>query len=310
MSYHQHSLRAYPRSCVSRAPSIGSVDEVRALAFGGRRASRPSLSGASFHHSSAPSVTRTSYSTSRPATHSGSSSSVSATFGQKKPLLFMDASNSSSESLWHCPDLQKRPSVSSSLPLSHAAATTNHNDHVSLSSSSVPVAKIAAGFGDLHDYEKVPLCVPRRIQDTEKFRDSNLESLRLPNRTEKSENVQDLNVASVRVPKGMEASGNHQSPDLESIHAPGSIERMECTEPVEDETNFVLHPENAGSTPTFSDFSLTSLSLCGHTSIQSHLDREALINEAKQEKKQQSTNRSRQKRSSAFCASLFSRGRQ
>lgn len=222
----------------------------------------------------------------------------------------MDASNSSSESLWHCPDLQKRASVSSSLALSYAANTTNPNDHISLSASSVPVAKIAAGFGDLHDYEKVPLCVPRRIQDTEKFRDSNLESLRLPNRTETAEHVQDLDITSALVPKEIEVSGNHPTPGLKSVRVPGLIEKIENTEPAADRTNFVLHPENAGSTPTFSDFSLTSLSLCGHTSIQSNLDREAMIKESKQEKKQQSTSGNRQKRSRAFCASLFSGGRQ
>lgn len=148
-----------------------SVEEIRTHAFGSRRASRPSLSGFSFKHNSAPSFGRTSYSTSRPATHSGSVSSVSATLVPQKPRLFVDGPRVSSEPLWCVPQPQSRPSLSSTArPASRNTLPRNSiGSRSGMSTGCMPVANVGAGFGDLPEYNKIPMCVPRRVEPPQRF---------------------------------------------------------------------------------------------------------------------------------------------
>ncbi|KIW70492.1 hypothetical protein PV04_02756 [Phialophora macrospora] len=173
------SLKANSRHGIGRATSVGSVEEMRTHAFGSRRTNRPSLSSFPLNHNSAPSISRTSYSTCRPATHSGSVSSISATLVPQKPLLFMDGRSTGSESLWRIPDLRKPQSTSSSArPISNGAAAGNiHGDDPTPSTNSRPVADIGVGFGDLPEYSKIPLCVPRRVEPSRHSRNSEEDGL-------------------------------------------------------------------------------------------------------------------------------------
>ncbi|OAP56159.1 hypothetical protein AYL99_09338 [Fonsecaea erecta] len=144
------SLKAFSRQGLTRASSIGSVEEMRSHAFGSRRVSRPSLSSGSARHNSAPSIGRTSQSTSRPVTHAGSISSVSATIvPPRRPVVYMDAPSSSSEVIWNGHDSKKRPSASSTArPVSKGASVrSSQEDHASLSSNVAP--EVELGLGEL-----------------------------------------------------------------------------------------------------------------------------------------------------------------
>ncbi|OAL29373.1 hypothetical protein AYO22_02267 [Fonsecaea multimorphosa] len=218
------SLKAFSRQAVTRASSVGSVEEMRSHAFGNRRVSRPSLSGGSARHNSAPSIGRTSQSTSRPVTHAGSISSVSATIvPPRRPVVYMDVPSSCSEFIWSGHDTKKRPSASSTVrPVSKGASVRSSQDgRASLSLSLSPEVEI--GLGELPGYNKVPLFVPKRIEPTEFAGISSLD------------------------------------------------------EAAEYKQRFFLRSELKNSNPTISDVSFASLQ--GQTSIRSHLEREAMVQE-------------------------------
>ena len=219
------SLKAFSRHSVARAPSIGSVEEMRSLAFGNRRASRPSLSGCSIKHNSAPSVSRISQSMSRPATHAGSISSISTTIVPRKPVMFMDATTSCAEMTWSVQEAGKRPStLSSGRPVSKGTSTRNSQDDRLSVCSSFPM-DVQPG-GDVPGFDKVPLFVPRMIEKKPSLPSSKQEKL-------------------------------------------GAFKH-----------GLFLHPESKNSDPTISDTSCGSLQ--GQTSIQSHLDRKAMIEQDSQ----------------------------
>ncbi|OAG41993.1 hypothetical protein AYO21_03728 [Fonsecaea monophora] len=243
------SLKAFSRhNGVTRASSIGSVEEMRSHAFGSRRVSRPSLSSGPARHRSAPSISRISQSASRPVTHAGSISSVSATIvPPRRQVVYMDTPSSCSEFVWDGHDSKKRPSTSfTARPVSKGGSFRSSQDgHASLSLNLAP--EVELGLGELPGYNKVPLYVPRRIELAEPFEVSPLD----------------------------EASEHKQK--------------------------FFLHSKLKNSNPTISDVSFASLQ--GQTSIRSHLEREAMIQE--QESETSETRPSMggcEKLSRAFCS--------
>ncbi|KIW81487.1 hypothetical protein Z517_04512 [Fonsecaea pedrosoi CBS 271.37] len=243
------SLKAFSRhNGVTRASSIGSVEEMRSHAFGSRRVSRPSLSSGPARHRSAPSISRISQSASRPVTHAGSISSVSATIvPPRRQVVYMDTPSSCSEFVWDGHDSKKRPSTSfTARPVSKGGSFRSSQDgHASLSLNLAP--EVELGLGELPGYNKVPLYVPRRIELAEPFEVSPLD------------------------------------------------------EPSEHKQKFFLHSKLKNSNPTISDVSFASLQ--GQTSIRSHLEREAMIQE--QESETSETRPSMggcEKLSRAFCS--------
>ena len=119
-------------------------------------------SGSSVKHSASSSVSRASYSTIRPATHSGSGSVYSARtlVPPPRPQLCLDAQNASSGSLWRVPRPQTQPS-----PMFTASRMSGGSG---ATGSQEPVAYLGVGFGDLPEYGKLPLCVPRRVEPTKR----------------------------------------------------------------------------------------------------------------------------------------------
>ncbi|OQV06336.1 hypothetical protein CLAIMM_10916 [Cladophialophora immunda] len=240
------SLKAFSRHGVTRTSSIGSVEEMRSHAFGNRRVGRPSLSSASGRHNSAPSISRTSQSTSRPVTHAGSISSLSATIAPpRRPVVYMDAPSSFSEFVWDGCDSKKRPSASlTARPVSKGASIRSSQDaHGSPSLNLAP--EVEMGLGELPGYNKVPLYVPRRIELAEPSEISPLD----------------------------EAAGQKQ--------------------------RFFFHSKLKNSNPTVSDVSFASLQ--GQTSIRSHLEREAVVQEQESESETRPSMSGCEKLSRAFC---------
>ncbi|KIW89963.1 uncharacterized protein Z519_09393 [Cladophialophora bantiana CBS 173.52] len=221
-------LKVSSRQTVTRASSVGSVDEMRSRAFGSRRVSRPSLSSGSARHSYTPSISRTSLSASRPATHAGSISSSSTTIAPpRRPVVYMDTPISRSDYIFNGYDSRKRPSgASTARPVSKGASIRSSQDsHANLSLNLPPEVEI--GLGDIPGYKKVPLYTPRRFEVAE-------------------------------------LSGSSQQ-----------------DEAVEQKQRFFPHSGPKNSSPTISDISFGSLR--GQTSIQSHLEREAMVREQKSE---------------------------
>jgi hypothetical protein len=91
----------------------------------------------------------------------------------------MDGPIAGSEALWRVPDVQKPPSTSSTArPVSNGAAAGNdQGDDSTLSTNSTPVADIGVGFGDLPGYNKIPLCVPRRVEPSRRCGNSEEDGL-------------------------------------------------------------------------------------------------------------------------------------
>ncbi|OAL39883.1 hypothetical protein AYO20_00795 [Fonsecaea nubica] len=242
------SLKAFSRhNGVARASSIGSVEEMRSHAFGSRRVSRPSLSSGPARHRSAPSISRISQSASRPVTHAGSISSVSATIvPPRRQVVYMDTPSSCSEFFWDGHDSKKRPSTSfTSRPVSKGGSFRSSQDgHACLSLNLAP--EVELGLGELPGYNKVPLYAPRRIELAEPSEVSPLD----------------------------EASEHKQK--------------------------FFLHSKLKNSNPTISDVSFASLQ--GQTSIRSHLEREAMIQEQESESETRPSMGGCEKLSRAFCS--------
>ncbi|EXJ92643.1 hypothetical protein A1O3_01195 [Capronia epimyces CBS 606.96] len=156
------TLKAFPRQMMARTSSIGSVEEMRSHAFGSRRLGRPSLSGASVRHSSAPSIGRSSRPTSRPGTNAGSVSS--STLAPRRPIVYMDAPNGCSDTIWSGVNFITYPSTSSTArPQSKSISILNSQEEgLDLSLELAP--EVEMGMGDRPGYTKIPLYVPRRIE--------------------------------------------------------------------------------------------------------------------------------------------------
>lgn len=205
---------------------------MRSHAFGSQRLNRPSLSVTSVRHSSAPSVGRSSQPTSAPGTTTASL--YSGTLAPRGPIVYIDAPNGCSGSVWAGVNPMSRPSTSpTARPRSKSISILNGLDAVDPSLDLAPDVEI--GMGDRSGYTKIPLYVPRRIE-----RDQSC-------------------------PKP-----DQVLPTLTPVPATSSVEKEHAEQ-------VALHPELANSNPAISDVSFTSLQ--GQTSIQSHTEREQVLQE-------------------------------